>query len=151
VLHVDLGSGTGTIVNAGHPYPLRLRRGRVEEVELAADLPFGLQAGRSFRLQRFPLEAGDRVVLLTDGMVERAAERTDLPTVLADTAGLHPRQVVQALGDAVVDATGGDLRDDATVVCLDWYGGAPRPRVSADGAGTGKTWDPAAGGAGPRD
>jgi serine phosphatase RsbU (regulator of sigma subunit) len=143
VMRIDLDTGTATIVNAGHPFPLRLRRGRVEEVELEIDLPFGLQAGRSFRLQRFPLEPGDRVVFLTDGMVERDAEQTDLPAALTGSADLHPRQVVHALGNAVIRATGANLRDDATVVCLDWYGGAPRPRVSTAGANTG-TGTPAA-------
>jgi serine phosphatase RsbU (regulator of sigma subunit) len=137
VMHIDLDSGTATIVNAGHPFPLRLRRGHVEEVELEIDLPFGLQAGRSFRLQQLPLEPGDRIVFVTDGMMERDAERLDLLATLGRSAGLHPRQVVHALGDAVIQATGGNLRDDATVVCLDWYGGAPRPRVSAGGANTG--------------
>jgi serine phosphatase RsbU (regulator of sigma subunit) len=139
VLHIDLNSGTATIVNAGHEPPLRMRQGRVDVVELEVDLPFGLDPGRSFRLQRFSVEAGDRVVLITDGMVERNAEHADLPARLARTGDLHPRQVVHALGDAVVDATGGNLRDDATVVCLDWYGGPPRPRVSSGGAGPATT------------
>jgi serine phosphatase RsbU (regulator of sigma subunit) len=136
VMHIELDSGVATIVNAGHPFPLRLRGGHVDEVELEIDLPFGLQAGRSFRLQRFPLEAGDRIVFVTDGMMERDAEQVDLPTTLGRSSELHPRQVVHALGDAVIRATGGNLRDDATVVCLDWYGGAPRPRVSTGGANT---------------
>jgi serine phosphatase RsbU (regulator of sigma subunit) len=143
VLHIDLNSGAAMIANAGHPFPLRLRGGRVEEVELEIDLPFGLMAGRSFRLQPLPLEAGDRIVLLTDGMIERNARQTDILARLAGTGALHPRQVVHALGDAVMHATGGNLRDDATVVCLDWHGGPPRPRVSADGANIGTGRSPA--------
>ncbi|HZG92809.1 MAG TPA: PP2C family protein-serine/threonine phosphatase [Pseudonocardia sp.] len=149
VMHVDLDGGTATIVNAGHPFPLRLRHGRVEEIALEIDLPFGLEAGRSFRVQRFPLEAGDRIVFITDGMVEREAEVADLPAVLVDTDGLHPRQVVHVLGDSVLRITGGSLRDDATVVCLDWYGGSPRPRVSAGGANVGPRTPEAGGGTPP--
>jgi len=137
VMRIDLEDGAATIINAGHPWPLLLRGGRAEEIELEVDLPFGLQAGRAFRLQRFALEPGDRIVFVTDGMVEREAEWTDLPAALARTGGMHPRQVVHALGAEVLRATGGDLRDDATVVCLDWYGGSPRARVSAGGATTG--------------
>jgi hypothetical protein len=33
-----------------------------------------------------------------------------------------------------MQATGGTLRDDATVVCLDWYGGPMRHRRSSGGA-----------------
>jgi len=137
VLRVDLASGSAQIVNAGHPMPLRLRDGRVEEVQLEIDLPFGVEPGRPFRLQEFPLQPGDRIVFVTDGMQERNAAQLDVADALAASAGLHPREVVHALGTAVMRATGGLLRDDATVVCLDWYGGPRRPRDSDSGAGRG--------------
>lgn len=114
--------------------PLRLRDGRVEEVELAIDLPFGVERDTDYRLQQFPLAAGDRVVFLTDGMQERNAAVPDVASALAGTAALHPRDVVHELGQAVLRATGGTLRDDASVVCLDWYGGPPRSRESDGGA-----------------
>ena len=43
---------------------------------------------------------------------------------LEATADRHPRQIVQELASNVLDATGGKLRDDATAVCIDWYGPA---------------------------
>jgi serine phosphatase RsbU (regulator of sigma subunit) len=130
----DLHTGTATIINARHPFPLRLRDGRVEEIELDIDPPFGIQPGRSFRLQQFPLQTGDRVVFVTDGMLERNAAHLDVPQTLGRSRHLHPRQLVHALGAAVLRASGGDLRDDATVVCLDWHGGPPRRPNSASGA-----------------
>jgi hypothetical protein len=96
-----------------------------------------LVTGRSFRVQRCPLQPGDRVVFLTDGVQERNAAVLDVATALRDTTDLHPREVVQALGAAVLQATGGDLRDDATLVCLDWYGGPPRRRDGGHGADAG--------------
>jgi serine phosphatase RsbU (regulator of sigma subunit) len=134
LMRIDLRTGTAAIINAGHPFPLRLRNGRVEEVELRIEAPFGVLPGKTFDVQSFPLEPGDRIVLLTDGMQERNAINLDVAAALADTADLHPREVVHALGAAVLDATGGDLRDDATMVCLDWYGGPPRLRNSEQGA-----------------
>jgi hypothetical protein len=74
------------------------------------------------------------VVFLTDGMQERNAATFDVAAALADSADLHPREVVHALGAAVLHATGGDLRDDATMLCMDWYGGPPRARDSEYGA-----------------
>jgi serine phosphatase RsbU (regulator of sigma subunit) len=134
VMRADLTTGRAQIVNAGHPLPLRLRDGRVEEVELHIDLPFGVEPGRLFRVQEFPMEPGDRVVFVTDGMQERNAAELDVAAALAAGADLHPREVVHSLGTAVMRATGGTLRDDATVVCLDWYGGPLRPRRSDSGA-----------------
>jgi hypothetical protein len=83
------------------------------------------------------LEPGDRIVLLTDGMQERNAASLDVAAALAGSADLHPREVVHELGAAVLGATGGDLRDDATMGCLDWYGGPPRGRNSEHGADPG--------------
>ncbi len=137
LLRVDLKTGTAGIVNAGHPFPLRLRDGKVDEIELRIEPPFGVVPGKSFDVQCFQLEPGDRIVLLTDGMQERNAVDLDVASALAGSADLHPREVVHELGSAVLRATGGDLRDDATVVCLDWYGGSPRARISAGGATTG--------------
>ncbi|WP_448627165.1 PP2C family protein-serine/threonine phosphatase [Geodermatophilus sp. URMC 64] len=131
---IDLRTGTAVILNAGHPAPLRLRAGGVEEIRLDVEPPFGVVSGRGYALQRLALEPGDRIVFLTDGMQERNAASLDVARALADTADLHPREVVHALGDAVLHATGGDLRDDATMVCLDWYGGPPRRRDSEYGA-----------------
>jgi hypothetical protein len=122
VVRIDLERQTAMIVNAGHPAPLRLREGQVEEIDLAIDLPFGLEPGRSLRVQPLALEPGDRIVFVTDGMLERHAADLDFHTTLRDTTHLHPREVVHALGEAVLRVTGGNLRDDATVVCLDWYG-----------------------------
>jgi serine phosphatase RsbU (regulator of sigma subunit) len=134
LLRIDLRTGTATIVNAGHTLPLRLRRGRVEEIELIIEPPFGVVPGKSFQVQSFPLEPGDRLVFLTDGMLERNAASLDVASALADSAALHPREVVHELGAAVLRATDGDLRDDATMVCLDWYGGPLRGRNTEFGA-----------------
>ncbi len=134
LLDVDLRSGLAQVVNAGHTLPLRLRDGRVEEVDLRVEAPFGVLPGKSFEVQRFPLEPGDRIVFLTDGMLERNAAELDVAVALADSAELHPREVVHELGAAVLRATGDDLKDDATMVCLDWYGGPQRDRSTEYGA-----------------
>lgn len=133
LMRIDLDSHTATIVNAGHPLPLRVREGRVDEVELAVDLPFGIRPGREFRLQKLPLQPGDRIAFVTEGMLERNAARLDVSAALTATVDLHPREVVHALGSAVLSATRGKLRDDAMVLCLDWYGGPRRPRDTSEG------------------
>ena len=134
LMRLDLDTGVAAIINAGHPPPLRLRDGRVEEIHLGVEPPFGVIQGKDFQVQPFPLEPGDRIIFLTDGMQERNAASLDVATALVATAALHPREVVHAMGDAVLHATGGDLRDDATMVCLDWYGGPHRRRTTEQGA-----------------
>jgi serine phosphatase RsbU (regulator of sigma subunit) len=149
LLRVDLSDGTAHIVNAGHTLPLRLRDGRVEEIRLDVEAPFGVVPDKNFTPQPFPLEPGDRIVFLTDGMLERNAAALDVAAALASSSALHPREVVHELGAAVLRATGGDLRDDATMVCLDWYGGPRRGRTTTLGADLDRASAPSAGGVRP--
>ena len=131
---IDLRTGTATIVNAGHPLPLRLRDGRVERVELEVDPPFGTVRGHEYRVQRLPLEPGDRLLFFTDGMLERNTTSVDVEDMVATGATMHPREAVQHLTQAIFEATGGALIDDATAMCLDWHGGPARNRTSNSGA-----------------
>jgi serine phosphatase RsbU (regulator of sigma subunit) len=134
VVRVDLRVGTADIVNAGHPLPLRVRDGRVSVVELEADFPFAAMDHHAYRVQSLPLEPGDRLLFVTDGLLERNAAGVDLATLAARGATLHPREAVQHLISAVLEGCGGTLEDDATVMCLDWHGGPARSRSSASGA-----------------
>ncbi|MFJ1967596.1 PP2C family protein-serine/threonine phosphatase [Streptomyces sp. NPDC087903] len=122
LLCVELETGICELVNAGHPWPLLLRDGTVEEVRLAVNLPFGVAAPTSFRVQELRLRPGDRLILLTDGMQERGAGAVDLAALIRDTRAAHPRDAVRALTTAVLDACHGSLKDDATVMVLDWHG-----------------------------
>ena len=116
------------------PASPQAQRSTPRRVELRIEPPFGVVPGKTFDVQEFSLEPGDRIVLLTDGMQERNAMNLDVADALAKSADLHPREVVHELGSAILQATGGDLKDDATMVCLDWYGGPPRGRNSEQGA-----------------
>lgn len=134
VARIDLRTGTATIVNAGHVLPLRLRDGRVETVGLVADPPFGLYPDHVYRVQPLPLQPGDRLMFLTDGMLERNAASIDIDDLMVEGAQLHPREAVQHVVLALLEAADGELRDDATAMCVDWHGGPPRERTAESGA-----------------
>jgi serine phosphatase RsbU (regulator of sigma subunit) len=134
LVRIDLARATAGIVNAGHPTPLRVRAGRVDQLRLEADPPFGLRSGRGYRVQSLPLEVGDRLMFVTDGMLERDAALMNIGAILTASIEMHPREAVQDLTQAVLQASGGRLRDDATALCLDWHGGPPRDRDASSGA-----------------
>jgi serine phosphatase RsbU (regulator of sigma subunit) len=134
VVRIDYISGTARIVNAGHPLPILIRDGRAETVALAPGLPFGIAVDAGYPVQELMLQAGDRIVFLTDGMLERNAADVNAMEILTETRHLHPREAVQALTQTVVKACGGELRDDATVLCVDWHGGPTGERDARSGA-----------------
>ena len=59
----------GLLTNAGQLPPYRISSGRVEALALPA-LPLGLFPGRVFPEQEYQFEAGDLLVLYTDGFIE---------------------------------------------------------------------------------
>ncbi|MFG3160493.1 PP2C family protein-serine/threonine phosphatase [Streptomyces sp. NPDC048232] len=142
LLRIALDGSGAQLVNAGHPWPLRMRDGRVAEVRLAVNLPFGVAAQGPYQVQDLDLRPGDRLVLCTDGMQEREAKSVDLPELIRDTSHEHPREVVRALTAAVTEACDGHPKDDATVLCLDWHG----PRAGGRRAHADSGSDPEDGG-----
>lgn len=120
LLRFDLVIGTAHMVNAGHPKPVRISGGQVEHVPLASDLPFGAFPGTQYVAQPLPLRPGDRILLLTDGLIDQVGE--DLSELVNATRGMHPRETVRELTHAAEREVGGDLQDDATALCIDWYG-----------------------------
>ncbi len=66
--------GSMTIANAGHLHPYREGR----EMELAAALPLGVIANIEYAEAEFQLEVGDRLIFLSDGVVEAANAEGEL-------------------------------------------------------------------------
>ena len=126
---------------AGHPPPLLLR-GRKVVAELTCDpaLPFGLDAA-SPTVARSTLQPGDAVLLYTDGVVEARTPRGEefgldrLTDFLErEAASKHPaEELLRRLVRAVLDYQGGDLRDDATLLLIQWAGVATPAGTSVPG------------------
>ncbi|QWZ10181.1 serine/threonine-protein phosphatase [Nocardioides panacis] len=131
---VDLRTGSAELVNAGHVAPYLVRESRPVPLSLSVHLPLGLFGDTTYRASRVDLQPGDRLVLVTDGMVERNAVGLDLAAAIIETRALHPREAVRELADRVLEETGNKLSDDATILCLDWHGGHGRDRNSQHGA-----------------
>ena len=134
---LELHSGDLELVNAGHTAPYLARAGAVRLVELPADLPLGLFEGTTYRSTTLPLLPGDRLVVVTDGMLERASASVDLEVHVGRTRDLHPREATRELADLVLSASGGELADDAALLVLDWHGDHGRPRRTVAGADAG--------------
>jgi serine phosphatase RsbU (regulator of sigma subunit) len=142
ISRVELRTGAVEIVNAGHVSPYLLRDSALTSLDLRIDLPFGMFADSTYGSTSLALEPGDRVVFVTDGMLERNVANIDVSGAIQDTGNLHPREVVRALADSALAAAGHALQDDATVVCLDWHGMHDESRDSVSGADPLRASDP---------
>jgi serine phosphatase RsbU (regulator of sigma subunit) len=127
---LDLASGVLSWTNAGHHCPLLLRNGRViGQLECEPMLPWGLDDAEPV-VEQDQLEPGDGILFFTDGVTEaRTPDGTEFGLDrLADVVGqcasnqLAPEDVVRFLVRSVLEHRASALRDDATVVLLEWHG-----------------------------
>ena len=123
---LDLTSGRFRWVCAGHPPPLLVRNGKVVgEPPTVPTLPIGL-GGTDIAVNEVVLEAGDHLLLYTDGVTEGGtpgaeqfglARLTDLlGRTLLD--GLPPAETLRRLVGAVQRHSAYRLRDDTTMVLI---------------------------------
>ena len=137
LVRVDLVAQTAHVVNAGHPRPFRLHDGQPRRSRSPRSSRSARPRARPGPTQELPLQTGDRLLFLTDGMLERDAQGLDVPALMRSSAHLHPREAIQHLTHAVLAAVGGELKDDATSLCLDWHGGSQGDRARTPAQSTG--------------
>jgi phosphoserine phosphatase RsbU/P len=123
---LDLATHAITVVNAGHPAPLLLRRatGATEEVLSKEDSgpPIGVLDGYPYVARQIALQPGDNLILFSDGVTEAL----DVDGRLLGTKGLGallahlpPRQLGSRILEAVKQhAEGCAQHDDITLVCF---------------------------------
>ncbi len=124
IAHWDPTTHELEIANCGHVAPLVVREGG--EVE---PLPFPRVNGLGARSTPKPgelssrLQVGDRLLMVSDGVIESGKGQAGLGhDGLVEAALRSSREsaadTVREVHRAVLDASGSDLSDDATVVCL---------------------------------
>ena len=121
----DPRESTFTWTNCGHLPPLLTRDGTTRELLTNPTYPLGIIAHeREFAAATINVRSGDRLLLYSDGIVEARlpdATRFGLErfqrTVRA-TAGLAPPAAVARIERDVLEATRGEIRDDATQLLL---------------------------------
>jgi serine phosphatase RsbU (regulator of sigma subunit) len=125
-LRIDRHDGWAGAVNAGHSLAYLLRGDVVGEVGLEPDLPLGLFQHADFQQHTLTFKPGDRLLLVTDGVLEAAPDDgpafgdDGVADLLRATSREHPSEVVRTLTGSVMQHRGAPLLDDATAVCVDY-------------------------------
>jgi serine phosphatase RsbU (regulator of sigma subunit) len=111
------------MLSCGHPHPLRLRAGEVSEIELPEALPLGL--GVPGLPVRVDVQAGDRVVLFTDGAMEARRGGRFFPlheAVRESLASGTLGTAVEGLGRQVQSYTDRGTADDVALLAFELPG-----------------------------
>jgi PAS domain S-box-containing protein len=125
---------TATVANCGHPRPLLVRDGRIEELGAVGPMAGAFDDGM-WPCTEVALQAGDTLVLYTDGVIDTVGETerfgTDrLRATLAAAETTEPCTLVRRLADALEAFARGPQHDDTAIVALRFAG------VPASVAGT---------------
>lgn len=125
----DMATGKGTLVQAGHPHPVIIRKNGTIEGLGDGGLPIGLIADVAFDQTEFCLNAGDRLFLVTDGVtecinasgIELGSE--GLERILKNNVSLGSPDLLEALiWDLHSYAEDKDFKDDVSGLILDYRG-----------------------------
>ncbi|NUB45370.1 fused response regulator/phosphatase [Fertoebacter nigrum] len=126
---VDLATGHVALVQAGHPHPALLRASGEVEFLGQGGLPIGLIDGASYARTDARLAAGDRLLLLSDGVTEcpdpagTELGQQGLAHILAANAALGSDDLLEALMWNLNSHSGGaDFPDDVSGVLFHYSG-----------------------------
>lgn len=132
---LDVRTGRLSWLSAGHPAPVVVRDGGVLAPAQTPALPLGLGLvdRDAATPEELALQPGDRVLLYTDGVIEARSpegeefglERLHDLLVREAGSGLLAAEVLRRLVQACLQFQGGRLRDDATLLLVEWTGAPP--------------------------
>ena len=108
------------LVSAGHPLPLRLRGGDIEEVGRPGPLLGAFEAS-SWELTPIEIREGDQLVVFTDGVIEAGgrAERFGEERLRGELRGVErPVAAISRVTAALEAFLGGDPADDVAIVAV---------------------------------
>jgi sigma-B regulation protein RsbU (phosphoserine phosphatase) len=118
----DTQALTLTYASAGHPPPRLVRGNEVRRLDAVSELPLGIDKTSVYRNESLQLQAGDRLVLFTDGITESANRAREffgderLDAVLAGPVNSAAELVKQVVDSAKTFRAGCPAIDDET--CL---------------------------------
>jgi serine phosphatase RsbU (regulator of sigma subunit) len=123
---LDLARWRWTEARAGHlPTILRGPDGSTQLLDTKPGVPLAVVADAKYEQHDYDLAAGTRVVLYTDGLVERRGEVLDTGIERLRTRLAEEDADLDAAGAAITEALVGDVPGDDVAVLIAEVGGSP--------------------------
>ena len=114
------------IANAGNPYPLLMRKGKIEEIPVSG-IPLGLMAGTRYEPVSLDVQLGDTVIFVSDGILECQSSKHEAfgaERLAAVLVSLPSNASAEEISSAILngtDAFSGQscaLHDDRSLIVL---------------------------------
>lgn len=127
---LEISTGKGVAVNAGHEHPVLRRSGEKYELILYRhSLALAALDGVQFKQHEFQLFPGDSIFVYTDGVTEATSSEKELfgtermLAALNKTPDAEPDEILaNVMGDINRFMDGEDQFDDITMMCLKYNG-----------------------------
>lgn len=124
-VEINTLTGHGRMINAGHCYPMLLKKktGKIEILTEIRGLPPGFDTKAMFEPREFTLDSGDSLILFTDGFIECLNEK-GRPLGFEGLADLISRSAEGDAGAHLASIFGrltqwsANLQDDCTMVMV---------------------------------
>ena len=122
---LDASSGAFRYVMAGHPAPVLVRRNAATTQLGGGGLPIGMIDDARFEVDTTVLQPGDRLYFYTDGVIEAldsAEQEFGIARLIAELEQQRDRPLragLERIAHAVRGWSGGQLRDDVSLLCVE--------------------------------
>ena len=127
---VEISTGRGVVVNAGHEHPvLRRADGKFELIKYRHSLAVAAMENVRFKEREFQLYPGDTVFVYTDGVAEASNSKNELYgtdrmlSILNQNLDADPEEVLRGVMRGISDfVDGAEQFDDITMLCFRYNG-----------------------------
>ena len=127
---IQISTGKGVAVNAGHEHPaLRRADGKFELIKYRHSPAVAIIDGISFKEHEFQLNPGDSLFVYTDGVPEATNSKNELlgPDRMVDALNkdpdASPKQILDNVREDINSfVSGAEQFDDITMMCLKYKG-----------------------------
>lgn len=123
---IDLTTGEGLLVQAGHPHPLLLRAGGTVQMLGNGGLPIGLFEDATYEDIPLLLGSGDKLMLVSDGFTEAASpdgtqlDNDGVARLLVANRALSGQVLLDTLVWDMAGYTGDEFADDVSAALLEF-------------------------------
>jgi serine phosphatase RsbU (regulator of sigma subunit) len=117
---IDVGAGTVTLANAGHPDPLLIDHDSAAFVEAERGVPVGIDPSASYATTTINVPPGATMLAFTDGLIERRGEVIDVGLERLRASVPHDSSLDDIITTVIETMAPDGPKDDIALIGMRW-------------------------------